>query len=139
MRKNLSANHNAVALCQYSRGRQYLKQINEQQPLTKPPGPKMNSNYQSLSNQMPFFQISRGPTGKVAHHLTAVYLCIYWPVRPVTDQEIEIGTRLGELPHPSVLQMLSLQTEGDCSGSSAAPHSSLRNPYLRDDSFLFPS
>lgn len=93
---------------------------------------------ESLSNQMPLFQICHGPSGKAVWHLTAVYLCIYCPIRPVTDQEIESRTWWGELPHPAVLQMLSLQIEGDCSGSSSAPLSSLRNPYLRDDSFFFP-
>ncbi len=46
--EQVSAHHSAVALCQSSHERQYLKQTSKLQPPTTPPGPKMNSHYQSL-------------------------------------------------------------------------------------------
>lgn len=66
------------------------KQYQQTKKKNIPPVPRMNSNYQDLWQiKCHSFKSTLAPPDGVAWHLTAIYSCIYCPIRPVTDQEIE--------------------------------------------------
>lgn len=56
---------------------------------------------ESLTNQCHSFKSSVAPTNRVVWHLTAIYPCIYFPIKLVTDEEIKsVSLRLGRVDCP---------------------------------------
>lgn len=133
--EQVSAHHSAVALCQSSHERQYLKQTNEQQPPTKPAGPKMNSNYQSFRQiKCHSLKSAMDPLIRL-HAISQQFICAII-VSKASDRSGNwnqdlIGWIIPSISAPGVVSRSRVT-------ALAAPRSSLSNLYLRDDSFLFP-